>query len=85
MTHLAAAHHFASKHKTALLQGSTCGCFYCLEIYVPAAIKDWIPDQEDSTALCPYCCVDAVIGESSGHAVTPNFLREMNAYWFPRG
>ncbi len=38
----------------------------------------WL-DRED-TALCPYCCADSVIGESSGYPITREFLRKMKEY-----
>ena len=34
------------------------------------------------TALCPYCVIDAVIGEGAGYPLTEEFLKKMNAYWF---
>ena len=34
------------------------------------------------TALCPYCGVDAVLGESAGYPLTKEFLRAMRQYWF---
>lgn len=40
----------------------------------------WL-DRED-TVLCPYCCADSVIGESSGYPITKEFLKKMNEYWF---
>ena len=43
-----------------------------------------IVDVEDTegTAICPYCGVDSVIGESSGFPVTKAFLSKLKAYWF---
>ena len=59
-----------------------CGCFYCLEIFDPAEIEEWITCDRGDTAMCPYCSVDAVIGESSGYPITKEFLEKMNRYWF---
>lgn len=36
----------------------------------------------DLTALCPYCGIDAVIGESAGYPLTEEFLKKMRDYWF---
>ena len=34
------------------------------------------------TAVCPYCGIDAVIGESSGYPITAEFLKRMRKRWF---
>ena len=75
------AHTFCSNHKNALLHDQKCGCFFCLAIFDPKEITAWIEDAE-GTAICPYCGVDSVIGESSGFPVTKAFLSKMKAYWF---
>ena len=75
------AHKFCSNHKKALLKDQKCGCFFCLKIFAPKEITDWIEDTE-GTAICPYCGVDSVIGESSGFPIAKEFLSEMKAYWF---
>ena len=75
------AHLYSSSHREQLLKDKVCGCFYCLKIFSPKQIRNWIEDRE-GTALCPYCLIDAVIGESSGYPITVDFLKEMNDYWF---
>ncbi len=75
------AHDFCSNHKAALLRDAKCGCFYCLNIFNPKEIEVWL-NETGGTALCPYCCVDAIIGESSGYPVTVEFLKKMHDYWF---
>ena len=75
------AHQFSSNHKEELQKDKLCGCFYCLEIFDPAEIKDWIPDSK-GTAECPYCGVDSVLGEHSGFPITKEFLSKMKEYWF---
>lgn len=75
------AHEFSSNHKNVLLKDEKCGCFYCLKIFNPNKIEEWI-DDESGTAICPYCGIDSIIGESSGFPITEDFLKEMNNYWF---
>ncbi|MGN0181056.1 MAG: cytoplasmic protein [Candidatus Ornithomonoglobus sp.] len=75
------AHKFSSNHKKHLLHDTKCGCFYCLKIFDPKEITNWVEDVS-STAICPYCGVDSVIGESSGYPITSEFLAEMKKYWF---
>lgn len=75
------AHKFCYNNKEKLQKDQKCGCFYCLKIFDPAKIEDWIPDVT-GTAMCPYCGIDSVIGEYSGLPITTEFLSEMNEYWF---
>ncbi len=50
-------------HRHDLLASEIAGCYYCLESYAPRAIKDWCDgDNQDQTALCPKCGIDAVVG-----------------------
>ena len=50
------AHGFSSNHKFQIMDDPVCGCFYCLRIYDPKEIHEWIAD-EWGTAVCPYCGV----------------------------
>lgn len=75
------AHQFAANHKEQLLSDKKCGCFYCLSIFEPKEITEWINDER-GTAICPYCGIDAVIGESSKYPITKDFLKAMKQYWF---
>ncbi len=59
------AYKFSSNHREQLLQGKKCGCFYCLSIFDPDLIKNWVEDPL-GTAICPFCGIDSIIGESSG-------------------
>jgi hypothetical protein len=79
------AHEHSSKHREELMKSDVCGCFYCLKIYRPAEVTDWIDEDENGTgtcALCPRCGIDSVIGSASGYPVTEEFLRKMKRYWF---
>ncbi|MGX8833683.1 hypothetical protein ACWG0P_05660 [Amedibacillus sp. YH-ame6] len=75
------AHQYSSSHRKELLKDSKCGCFYCLSIFEPKEIENWVED-EGGTAICPYCDIDSVIGESSGFPITKEFLEKMHDYWF---
>ena len=74
------AHKHSSKHRDEVLRSERCGCFYCLQIYAPSEIVEWIDDGQ--TALCPHCPVDSVIGSASGYPITKEFLEQMHRYWF---
>lgn len=84
--YLERAHNKSSNHKPELENDQRCGCFYCLKIFNPVEIKEWIVDEISidwqGTAICPYCGVDSVIGESSGFPITYEFLKEMQGCWF---
>ena len=80
------AHRYSCNNKPTLEKDSLCGCFYCLEIYDPVEIKEWITEDtrvdEFGTAICARCGVDSVIGESSGYPMTKEFLTSMKKRWF---
>lgn len=92
MSVVISAHKHSTKHRREILNSQQCGCFYCLCLFSPSEIADWVDwpegtpeDQElelGSTALCPKCGVDSVIGDSSGYPIDPNFLRSMQKHWF---
>ncbi|QBI01307.1 cytoplasmic protein [Pseudoduganella albidiflava] len=72
MPDVIAAHKHSSQHRAELSRSSQCGCFHCLARFEPSEILDWVdwpkgtPEsgQLDSgtTALCPVCGIDSVIG-----------------------
>ncbi|WP_152446505.1 cytoplasmic protein [Bacillus sp. THAF10] len=74
------SHRFSSHNRKDLEKDSTCGCFYCLKIFNPKEIVEWWDD--DNTAVCPYCGIDSIIGESSGFPITELFLKSMHKVWF---
>ena len=78
------AHKYTSNNKPELEQDSVCGCCFCTRIYSPSEIKEWIfwPSDIRGTAICPYCDMDTVIGESSGYQITEEFLEKMHNAWF---
>ena len=74
------AHEWSSYHRKTLRESDVCGCFYCLEVFPPSEIEDWIDD--DDTALCPKCGIDSVIGSVSGYPIEREFLKKMHDHWF---
>lgn len=80
------AHKYSNNHKPELEKDKKCGCFYCLKIFSPSEIKEWIiednPCDKLGTAICPYCEIDSVIGESSGFPINEDFLAAMHERWF---
>ncbi|HEU0053041.1 MAG TPA: cytoplasmic protein [Longimicrobium sp.] len=74
------AHRRSIYHREEVMASETCGCFYCIAIFPPSAIEEWTDDA--TTAICPKCGIDSVIGSASGYPVTREFLREMKSFWF---
>ena len=75
-------------HEEEIQSSSTCGCFYCLDIYPPSEIEEWIEEGEETipgkgkTAICPKCGIDAVLPESSDYEMSIEFLKVMNEAYF---
>ena len=80
MSDVKVAHGYCTNNRENLKNGTKCGCFYCTQIFSAEEITDFTDNGK--TALCPYCGVDAVIGESSGFPITKEFLNKMKDYWF---
>jgi hypothetical protein len=74
------AHDHCRRNRGELEQSEICGCFYCMTIFSPNEIVEWIDDGQ--TAMCPHCPVDSVIGSTCGFPITKEFLERMNAHWF---
>ena len=75
------ARSFSKGNRAQLQKEQLCGCFYCRRIFQSGEIVEWYDDQ-GGTAVCPYCGIDSVIGESSQIPITPSFLNKMYQFWF---
>ncbi len=78
-------HSHSANHRKEIECSKQCGCFYCLEVYSPGKIDEWVDEDENdlgTTALCPQCGIDSVIGDASGYPITKEFLKDMYRYWF---
>ena len=81
---LVAAHAHSLNHRHEVVRSDLCGCFYCRQTFVPEAIKEWIDERSGrgTTALCPKCGIDSVIGSASGYPIDADFLGRMHDRWF---
>ncbi|MBR0689189.1 cytoplasmic protein [Bradyrhizobium manausense] len=77
---LRAAHKKCSNHRADIARSQLCGCFYCRTTFAPERIVEWV--DEDSTALCPECGIDSVLGGASGVQIDKFFLEAMRLAWF---
>ena len=80
------AHVFSMYNKKSFSIPQKCGCFYCLKTFSSDEIEEYVDEKdendENGTALCPYCDIDSVIGETSGYPPTRLFLLGMYNTWF---
>ena len=72
--------HNKSSLRKYIEKSKLCGCFYCLKIYEPAEIDEWVGVKGDD-AICPKCGIDSVLGDAACK-LTSKTLKAMNAYWF---
>ena len=77
---LVLAHKSSSNNRQQIAQSEVCGCFYCLAIFAPSVIEEWV--DNDDTALCPRCGIDSVLGSASGFPINKEFLHKMKVRWF---
>lgn len=71
---------FAMYNKKEVLKSIICGCFHCLAVFDPKEIKEWTDNEE--TAVCPFCYVDAILPETDDIHLDKDMLSKLNAYWF---
>jgi len=65
-----------------MLPGGPCRCFHCLHTFLAETITRWI--DEDETALCPRCGVDAAVS-SFADALSDALISELQAAYFGSG
>ena len=75
------AHKKSMLNREKLEESDFCACFNCLETFPFKSINEWV-DQNDSTALCPKCGIDSVLGSAQGFDLSKEFLLKMNQRWF---
>jgi len=74
-------HKHSSCNREELSKVNKCGCFFCLKIFDPKEITQWLKDDNGDTAMCPYCMIDSVIAESDEYELNEKLLQEMYDYW----
>lgn len=74
------AHRSSLYNKDDIAKSDVCGCFYCLGVFEPIMVADWVDGHE--TAICPLCGVDSVIASASGFPIKKSFLKKMKKVYF---
>jgi hypothetical protein len=92
MNPLLAAHRHTTNNRAELEASRLCGCCSCTAIFPTEEIVAWTgldmsnfenPDAASAeTALCPRCGSEALLGDTCGYPITPDFLNRMNQSWF---
>ncbi len=78
------AHRATIYNRETILKSSLCTCFYCGSQVNPQE-EEYLPwtDKGDLTLLCPYCGIDAVIGDKSGFPINRlEFIYACSNLWF---
>ena len=69
-----------------ILASDVCGCLSCQATFAPEEVTAWQeavdaaehPERHiDRTGICPHCGDAFIIGDRSGHEITPAFLDAM--------
>ena len=55
--------------------------FYCKKKFDAKDVKEFI-GENNNTALCPLCEIDAVLPDSIDESLDDLIIYEMNKYWF---
>lgn len=85
------AHKHCRRNRAELLASTRCRCFYCIAIFPPDEVVEWVNKRDREgrdlreglwTALCPHCGIDSVVGDHSNFPITKVFLTEMHRHWF---
>ena len=75
-------HSHTIRNQREIDQSMYCHCISCCKSYPSPIVMNFIKDGEGETALCPYCGVDAVIGDGCGLEINPDILKALNKIWF---
>ena len=75
------AHKYCYSNEEDIKNSKECGCFFCIKIFSPEKINEWIPDSHARTALYPYCGIDSVLPDSR-IKFDIDFLEGMYKLWF---
>lgn len=64
------------------MKENICVCFYCVSIFSPQFISNWIEDDNDLTSICLYCGIDSIIPKHYSYELNKELLQKMREYFF---
>jgi len=80
---LSNVHEHSFKNREELARSVECTCFHCFEVFSPEEIELYYTEKDrKQTALCPFCLVDAVIGDAAGFDLSDRLIDAMAYYYF---
>jgi len=77
-------HKRAHRNEFGARGASHAGCFCCLEVFEPSAVRHWTDNRPNRTALCPRCHVDSVLFSRLG-PIDLELLTELERQYFGYG
>jgi len=78
-----ASHKYCTDNFESISLSRYCACIYCKQSFSKEAVIDWIETKTEKTAVCPFCGIDSVIGDSTNAPITDNgFIETMHQHWF---
>ena len=75
-------HSHTIRNRKEIDQSEYCHCISCIKSYPSPIVMRFIKDGDGETALCPYCGIDAVIGDGCGLEIDQEILITLNKRWF---
>ena len=75
-------HSHTIRNRQEIDQSEYCHCISCIKSYPSPIVMDYIKEGTVETALCPYCGIDAVIGDACGLEINQEILTALNKRWF---
>jgi hypothetical protein len=73
---------YAMNNRDMLNASKKAGCFHCCSTFNTSEVK--LYTDQNKTAICPKCGIDAVLGDRFGLELSENFLQEARDYWFAK-
>ena len=75
------AHHHTTYNKEEIEKSGTFYCISCLKSMAPSEITEFW-DINGTTGVCPYCGIDALIGDACGMTITDTLLKRLYRKYF---
>lgn len=71
---------YNKNHKNEIENSIKVGCYSCITIFDSDKIDEYC--ENDTTAICPYCYVDAILPDTIPVPLTIDILTQLNNTWF---
>ncbi len=80
-------HSYCFANRKLLKRYKDCICLYCGKEYPYTKVSNWVKDEPELTAICPFCSVDAVVPKTVENkvdkfTVTKEIQEAIKKYYF---